>query len=144
MKNNRYSISIRHALMLLVLLLGLPSLGYAANWDFESQGYRFRIISKAIKYGTDKVAITGPAKRLTGKVILPDVVRYYDDSGNLRSASAIGIDSEAFKGCTSITSVNFGLTIKSIGSGAFEGCTGLTSIDIPKNVTSISDYAFKG
>lgn len=45
MKYNRYSISIRHALMLLVLLLGLPSLGYA---DY-SDSYR-RVLKDGIVY----------------------------------------------------------------------------------------------
>lgn len=43
MKNNRYSISIRHALMLLVLLLGLPSLGYA--YDYKDRGIWFTRVS---------------------------------------------------------------------------------------------------
>ena len=55
-----------------------------------------------------------------------------------------GIESNAFKGCTRLTSVTIPDSVKSIGRYAFSGCTSLTSVTIPDSVTSIADYAFSG
>ena len=53
------------------------------------------------------------------------------------------IDSYAFTGCTSLTSVTIGNSVTSIGDDAFSCCTGLTSITIPDSVTSIGTEAFE-
>ncbi|MCD7728980.1 MAG: leucine-rich repeat domain-containing protein [Clostridia bacterium] len=52
------------------------------------------------------------------------------------------IGDNAFKNCTSLTSVTIGSGVTSIGDGAFEYCTSLTSVAIPDSVTSIGDDAF--
>ena len=53
---------------------------------------------------------------------------------------AIGAD--AFKGNTTITSIEIPNSVTSIGNSAFSGCTGLTSVVIPNSVTSIGNSAF--
>ena len=50
----------------------------------------------------------------------------------------------AFKGCTSLTSVNIPNSVTSIGEYAFKGCTSLTTINIPDGVTSIGYCTFFG
>ena len=57
------------------------------------------------------------------------------------------IDTGAFRGCTGLTSVDFGTregAKTKIGLQAFENCTGITSINLPNTVTSIGSEAFKG
>jgi len=48
----------------------------------------------------------------------------------------------AFYGCSALTSVTIGNSVKSIGIFAFYGCSGLTSVTISESVTGIGDHAF--
>ena len=48
----------------------------------------------------------------------------------------------AFKGCTSLESINLPDSIETIYGNAFEGCTSLKSITLPKSLTYITNAAF--
>ena len=59
-------------------------------------------------------------------------------------ANITTIGANAFKGLTSLTTVNLSGTVTSIGEHAFDGCTGLSRIySLLDNVTKIGDYAFQ-
>ena len=75
----------------------------------------------------------------SGNIQLPSVVT---NGGVAYYVVAIG--SNAFTGCSGITSVAIPNTVTSIGSSAFAQCSGLHNISIPNSVTAIGDNAFMG
>ena len=57
--------------------------------------------------------------------------------------SITSIGNYAFKGCTSLRSIEIPNSVTSIGKEAFYYCPNLTSIEIPNNVTDIEEDAFR-
>ena len=58
--------------------------------------------------------------------------------------SVTSIGASTFYGCSNLTSVTLGTGLTNIDSYAFSGCNSLTSIEIPNSVTSIGESAFSG
>ena len=58
-------------------------------------------------------------------------------------SSVTSIDGNAFHGCSGLTSITISEGVTSIGYGAFSNCSSLTSITIPSSVTSIDSDAFQ-
>ena len=54
----------------------------------------------------------------------------------------VSIPNEAFKNCTTLTTIVLPNSLSTINSSAFENCTLLTSITIPDSVTKIGESAF--
>lgn len=136
MKNNRYSISIHHALMLLVLLLGFPSLGYAVFHDEVV----YRDVRYKLDLGSREATVVGFANKHAKikDVVIPSRVPYAASS-----ILVVCIGDYAFSDCTSLTSIRIGTKGIKIGSGAFHKCTSLTKVDIPY-AGVIGNYAFYG
>lgn len=133
MKNNRYSISIRHALMLLVLLLGFPSLGYAVDdtWNYVYEnGLKYSInVTQGYAVCSDNGA--------SGSIIIPGSI-YSKDYKKYYPVTKIG----SFRNCSGIISVTIPKGVTSIFECAFMDCSSLTSITIPEGVTSIGYSTF--
>ena len=64
-------------------------------------------------------------------------------SYNVREWTSV-ICEDAFRGCTSLTSIMIPDSVTTIGKGAFVDCVSLTSITIPDSITTIGDHAFYG
>ena len=71
--------------------------------------------------------------------------KYIGNEKNVKIPSNVSmIGDNAFRNCTSITSITIPNSVLEIGYSAFSGCSNLTSITIPNSVTSIDYYAFEG
>ena len=80
--------------------------------------------------------------------------KYYSEDNNLKNIfgeqvkeyiigdNVIGIDFNAFRNCSGLTSVTIGNSVTCIGQSAFRGCSALTSVTIPNSVTIIAPSAF--
>lgn len=60
------------------------------------------------------------------------------------ASASLSIGHEAFRGCSNLSSITLGDSIKSIGSYAFYGCSKLTEVTIPNKTTSLGEYCFSG
>ncbi|MCD7745609.1 MAG: leucine-rich repeat protein, partial [Lachnospiraceae bacterium] len=60
------------------------------------------------------------------------------------SSGLTAIDANAFRGCAGLTSVTFSDALTSIGANAFRGCTALTGVTFPDTLETIGEYAFYG
>jgi hypothetical protein len=80
------------------------------------------------------------SKRFSTLVAVPGAIlgQYTVMSG------ATNIDSEAFYGCSNLTSITIPNGVSSIGSGAFDNCAGLTQVMLGTSVASIGTSAFNG
>ena len=89
----------------------------------------------AIKDGTCNVA----KSNYIGKVVIASAPSFMD-----LTFTTTSIDTDAFRDCSGLTSVEIPTSVTSIGEYAFSGCSGLTSVEIPNSVTKIGEDAFSG
>ena len=101
----------------------------------EQSGKYSREVSKGthtlvVKYRKDSSGTSGQ-----------DKARVY----NIKiEGGAYDISQEAFRGCTSLTSLTLGDSIQSIGESAFRECSSLTEVKISKLVALLGNYSFAG
>ena len=77
---------------------------------------------------------------------IPASARAYIKTDRLKWLEIKGktVPSEAFKGCTDLTSVILSNSVTEIGDGAFYGCSELLSVTLGSSTQSIGDSAFYG
>ena len=121
------------SLMLAALLIGAVSTAFAwencgTNLEYEADGTTLRFRSPADGAATIGTAAFKDNTTITS-VVVPENVTM--------------IGSQAFKGCTSLATVELS-NVQVISTSAFEGCTSLDDVVIPPTVTEIGAYAFYG
>ena len=104
-------------------------------YDFEVDGIYYYIRST----GDRTCAVTYGDAKYIENIDIPSSVSYRNNT-----LTVTGIGSDAFRNCTSLTSIEIPSSVTDIGFDAFKGCTALTSIEIPSSVTKIGDEAFRG
>lgn len=97
---------------------------------------------KPIRYYDDIVRGAFANKRHDGESHWYGWYRNYNPLDVVIPNSVNRIGSDAFSGCSGLTSVSIPNSVNEIGGGAFEHCSGLTSVTIPNSVTKIGWSAF--
>ena len=143
---------IQTSFLLMALLLPATALAY----DFEVNGIYYNFFGNTVSVTHGNID-----NSYSGAVSIPNSVTY---GGRTYSVSTIGDD--AFRNCSSLTSVNMGNSVMNIGNyafgncsgltrvslsvylnligqGAFSGCYSLSNVNIPNSVTYIGEYAFE-
>ena len=119
------------AVLLLVAMLPLGAFSFTVNakpsdCSLAREGYFLFEFSSYSNGWT----LMRCAKTAVGEVVIPSTVQGY---------SVISVESEAFRGCTEITSVIMPEGVRGIYGNVFEGCTNLVAITIPSSVRHITD-----
>ena len=145
--------------LLLLLTAILPMTGWCADGNTFTATYKGVSLTYTILSESEKTCETGTQSTLASgaNVTIPSTINGYIVTGigyrsfrqkTLKSisipSSVISIGTEAFEGCSSLSSVTMSNGVQTIEWQAFKDYIGLTTVSIPNSVTSIGNYAFNG
>lgn len=125
----------------------LSAFHVASAYDFEADGIYYNITSMSNlevevthEYASDYVVYN---HSYNGDVVIPSTVNY---NNRTFTVSSIGISAFGQSGGAhaDITGVQLPATIRAIDSNAFRECSSLTSIHLPNSLETIGDFAFSG
>lgn len=121
----------------LLSLFALLTCMVSAQADgFEVDGISYNVTSEPWDENPGEVYVTSKKGGYSGDITIPGTVT------PSKTYKVMGIEWQAFKDCTKLTSVTIKDGMTDIGGEAFSGCSKLTSVTIPNSVTSIGYNAF--
>lgn len=118
----------------LMLLASVSTFAY--DYDFESDGIWYTILSEP--YKTAEVSYY--TIRIQNDLIIPDKVAHPANPSKIYSIT--NIRKHAFSNCGRFNSVTIPNSITTIGGFAFNNCYNLASVTIGNSVISIEEYTF--
>ncbi len=118
---------------LCMLLVASPATVHA--YDFTINGISYDVLS----YDELRCEVADVFTKADGAIKIPDTVEF---DGRIFRVTSIG--NQAFKGCSSITSIQLPADLTAIGNEAFCNCRSLLSLHLPDGVTTIGNSAFMG
>ena len=138
MKFVKYDIK-KIEILLMLLFVAFQSRAY----DFEKDGiyYNFNgtIPFEVFVTYRDNPFDVGYQPSYSGVVVIPETVEFANKYYRITE-----IGDFAFRGCSSLSSIEIPGSCTTIGSGAFGGCEGLTEIILPESLSYIGSSAFSG
>ena len=118
-----------------------------AKWTAITADNVAKIIAGLKSSGPHDIAVTGGITSETISAIKTALQNNKTAKVNLdlnQTTGLTAIGAEAFRSCSSLTSVSIPNSVTSIGSNAFRSCSSLTSVSIPNSVTYIGGETFSG
>ena len=119
-------------------------LGFVCEWDEE------KVDNSDNPDNPDKESSTTYTYKLNDDKTTITITKYTASDENVVIPSSIdgyvvtGIDEKAFQNITTMKTILFPSSLKSIGNYAFAGCTSLTMVTLPESLTELGNYAFQG
>ena len=131
-------------LFIIHILLAMPLLAWCDNINFADAEVKTICVKNWDTNGDGELSYEEAAAVTSlGKAFWENtVITSFDEFHNF--IGLYQIESEAFQGCSSLSSISIPNSVKSILYEAFDGCISLTKITIPNSVTNINAYAFHG
>ncbi|MBR5332477.1 MAG: leucine-rich repeat domain-containing protein [Muribaculaceae bacterium] len=111
-----------------------------STWSAFKKFNEIPLAIDGIKYkvtSINELEVKSYDNNLSSELIIPSTINFGDRKYNVTS-----ISSDAFYGCTSLTSVTIPNSVTEIGNYAFCDCDGLKSVTIGNSVVTIGNNAF--